>query len=257
MATVITFNSFSLQSANFLTRGIDRYGIPNRRVERFPLSFRDNSKVVTSFWDTKIIELVGTVVGSSETDLQSNISQAKANLAIPEAVLAIPYAGVTLNYQATCVSAEFPRENFNVMHCPYTMVFEITDPPFGIDTVVNNHSNDAMTAASVSSTLSIGGEVPSRPVITLEVNSETDLTIIEFTQDDTGDAITVEPSGGYSAGDIVIINTNTNTVTYNGNEIDYSGLFPEFIVGTNNYTLDFTSTAHNVDLDIDWQDYYL
>lgn len=258
MATTVTFNSFNLNDGtNFKMKTVNRYNPPNRNVQTLPLTFQDNSKVVTSFWGTKTITVQGFVFGSSEANLQSNISSALTALAIPESTLAIPFNGLTLNYTATYIPGgdDFPRDNFNITFCEYNLTFEAVNPPFGIDTVSNTDTRTGDTAASVSDSLSMGGNVPSKPVIQLDINSATALTTIEFTNDTSGESITLTET--FSGGDTVIINTNTKTVTQNGTEIDYSGVFPTFVVGTNNYTIDYTSTAHDIDSTITWQNYYL
>lgn len=258
MATNVTYNSFDLQDTNFITHGIDRYSIPTRNNQSMRLSFRDNSKVVSSFWENKIIEITGNLVTNvNENTLQNLMSGAKTALAVPEQTLTISYVSLDIDYTATCIKADFPRANYNVLFVPYIIQFQITDPPYGVESTTNTVTDNGMTAATETGSFIVSGELPPRPIIQFDVNSETDLTIIEFEQTDTGDTISIEPSGGYSAGDVVIINTNTNTVTYNGSEEDYSGIFPEFQLGTNNYSIDFTSTAHNVDMTLTYSRLYL
>jgi len=101
MATAITYNSFSLQDSTYNTNDIKRYTIPDKKIQTFPLSYRDNAKVVSSFYGTKIIKLSGYVYGSTEANLQSNISTLRRQTAVEEATLAIPFNSKTLNYQAT------------------------------------------------------------------------------------------------------------------------------------------------------------
>lgn len=256
MATSITFNGFDFQDAEVITPDIDRYTPATKSVQKFPLSFSNRQKVVASFYQEKTIVIAGTINESSETALQTKLSAMRAALNATEETLAIDFNGLTLNYTATGV-LKAPRKNYHVSFLEYEVTFTVVDPPYGIDSVTQNHSNNTLVAASVSSTFDTGGEVEPEPVITLTVNSETGLVRIVFTQDDTATSIRVEPTGEFTAGDVLIINTKLKKVLFNGTEIDFSGRFPEFVVGTNSYTIDFVSTAHDVDLDIDWQDYYL
>lgn len=257
MATAITFNGYSLQGAQVLSDNVDRYDMPDRDLQTYPLSYSDRQKVVTSFYRVKPIVVGGTLLAASETALQTLISTLRKNLAAEEAILAIPFNGVTLQYTATVKKFRSKRSRYNTKFIPYMVEFQVVNPPFGIDSASQNHSNDNFTGASESDTLSIGGEVAPEPVITITVNSETDLSAITFTQDDTGTSMTISPAGGFTAADVVIINTATKSVLYNGSPEDYSGRFPVFQVGTNNYTVDSVATARDLSLDIDWQDYYL
>lgn len=258
MATTITFNSFNLNDGtDFKMKTVNRYNAPKRTVQTLPLSFQDNAKVVTSFWGPKVITVNGFVFGTSEQDLQSNISTAMTALAIPEATLAIPYNGLTLNYTATYIpgSDDFPRQNYNITYCEYNLTFEAVNPPFGVSSATSTDTRTGDTAASISDSLTMGGNVPSKPIITLDINSATALTTIEFANVTTGESITITET--FSGGDTVIINTKTKAVTINGAEVDYAGVFPVFVVGANSYSIDYTSTAHNVDSTITWQNYYL
>lgn len=255
MATTVTFNGFSFQDVDILTPDIDRYSMPERQVQSFDLSFSDRQKVVTSFFKKKVITISGNFLASTESALQTMISQARAALVGEEATLAIPFNGLTINYTATVTKNTIPRTNVNVSFCPYTVEFTCVNPPFGVDSVLNTDTNAAITTTPKTSTFLTGGEYAPEPTLTFTVNSETTLTTIVYTQDDTGYSITV--STAFTAGDVLVINMANKSVLLNGSPQDYSGNFPSFVVGTNNYTIDFTSAAHNVDLVTTWQDFYL
>ncbi len=256
MATSINFNGFDFQDAEVITPDIDRYTPAQKSVQKFQLSFSDRQKVVATFYQEKKIVIAGTINESTEADLQTKLSEMRAALSGSEETLAIPFNSLTLNYTATGV-LKAPRKNYNVSYLEYEVEFTVVDPPFGIDSVVQNYSNDNMITTPITDSFVIGGEIGPEPILTFTVNSETLLQRIVFTQEDTGTTIRVEPSVEFTAGDVLIINTLLKRVLLNGTEIDYSGVFPKFIVGTNNFTIEFVSTAHDVDLDIDWSDYYL
>ena len=56
--------------------------------------------------------------------------------------------------------------------------------------------------------------------------------------------------------DILIIDSETKTVTKNGVELDYTGVFPVFEPGTNSYYIDFTGVAV-VDIQVTLKKNYL
>lgn len=256
MATTVTFNGFSFQDTSIITPEIDRYSMPSRVVQAMDITRSNRQKVVAAYLKEKTIKIAGVFVASTEEALQAKISEARRNLMTLEGVLQIPFNGLTLQYQATVTKYEFPRKNYNKSFCNYVVEFSCVNPPYGVDSVLNTESMTT-TTGSDSSSFTAGGEVEPEPTFTVTVNSETDMTVFKITSDDTGESITITPSGGFDAGDILIIASQSKSVLLNGAPQDYTGIFPLFAVGLNNFTVDITSTTHNVTVDTSWQDNYL
>lgn len=256
MATTVTFNSFSFQDASIITPDIDRYSMPTRVIQAMDITRSNRQKVVAAYLKEKVIKIAGVFVASTEEALQAKISEARKNLLTLEGVLQIPFNGLTIQYQATVSKYEFPRKNYNKTFCNYIVEFSCVNPPYGVDSVVNTDTMNT-TTASASGSFTAGGEIDPEPTINVTVNSETAMTVFKITSDDTGESITITPGSGFSAGDILIIDSRSKSVLLNGAAQDYAGIFPLFAVGLNNFTVDITSTNHNVDVDVSWQDNYL
>lgn len=254
---MISFDGTNLQSAVYLPRYHQHDSTPNREGNYLEFAGKAGGKLLDPFYKDKTIKVIGKIVGTSQADLESKIDIMKELLSRKEKNLDITYAGSTRKYVATVNSpVKIERDAFHITHAPYEIDFFVP-LGYGKATASTNISANGITASPHTQTDTYTGSRPPLPIITITINAENALTVIKIENTTTGDDITITPTGGYAAADILIINTETNTVTINGTEEDFTGIFPTFVVGSNSVVITCTSTTHNYDLDIDYTPLYL
>ncbi len=249
MAINITFNSYNLQDSNYITKKVTHRKFPSRIILSEPKSRRDGFNVVDKYYERKVIILEGIIVAATASALRTKIDDLKKNIRGTDKEFDIDYGGETIRYKATVQSIDIPEDFFHITFVPF--VIELLCHPLGTATSTTNHSDDNIIASPHNSSLTITGSESPLPVITLTVDAETDMTVLKFKNTTTNTEIII--TRAFSAADIIIIDCDNLTVKVNGTSVDFTGLFPEFDPGSNNYTITITdSGAFNVDLDVDY-----
>lgn len=259
MATAISFNGTSLQTSNIRTRNIDHESMNGREIQYERLGTRDGAKLVDDTFAPRLIKIAGTIIGSSQSDLEDRIDDIKVLFAQKEKNLDIAYAGGTRRYKASCTRYSIARDYYNITFVTWEAEFTVSDPPFGtaLDTATIEYSAVTQAIGTWDPVATFQGTYRPFPIIQLTVNSETNLTQIAFTNDETSHQIKVAKTGGYTAGDVLLVNTYDYTVTINGAAVDYEGVFPDFVQGDNDFTVSFIGTAWNVTMKLIYYPLYL
>lgn len=254
----VTFDSFSLQSTDYKTESIldSLHSLPPRTINAFPVSRTNKSIVTSTEYKSRRIQLVGFIDDTtSEASLQGKVDTLKqiARIRKTDKNLDIEYAGGTRRFRATVESLDIRKDVSSKYN--YTINF-FCSVPFGYSTTQTTVTESGVTAATKSITTSItGSTVPFDSTITIDVNTETDLTEIEIENTENGDTLTL--TRAYTAGDTIEISYETKQVLVNGTEFDYTGIIPEFNPGSNDWEVRSTSTAHNIDIELVYSPTYL
>src|SRR4051812_12167506 len=101
MATNISFDSNSLQTANILTDTIGHEQIPNKIAQMFQLAHANQSAIPFVSYASKSIRVSGKVIGSSIADLDSKLDTFRGYFLGTDKNLDIDYNGPTRRYVAT------------------------------------------------------------------------------------------------------------------------------------------------------------
>jgi len=251
--TSITFNSTSLQDSNVISRKITHESNDHRRLNIQGIG-RFGAKVVDDSFDVKKITLEGTIKDTSKANLEARIDNLnKYLLGVIDKNLDIGYSSGTRRYVATCTAFIVTREYYTINCVDFQAEF-IVGKPFGKGLDTNTLEFLACTTAERDS-INFTGSARPLPKIKLTVTSETNLSQIEFQNTTTGDKITIIKD--FTAGDILIIDCDELSVTLNGVEIDYQGVFPQFEMGWNDFYCWFEGTAYNVDLKVIYYDLWV
>lgn len=251
--TNITFNSFDLQDGNYHTKKITHRKFPERIILTEPKTRRDGFSIVDKYFEKKIIILEGTITGGSEAGLRTLIDNMKKEIRGTDKNLDIDYGGSTIRYEATVQKLEVPEDYYHLTFIPFTI--EFLCHPLGKATSTTNHSDNDITSSPHNSSLTITGSESPLPVITLTVDAETSMTVIKFKNTTTNSEITI--TRAFAATEVLEIDCENLTVKVDGTEVDFTGVFPEFDPGSNNYTITITDGgAFNIDLDVDYAAYY-
>jgi len=242
----ISFDSVNLQDGNVITKNISFESVDNRNIN-FQSLGRDGGKAVDEKFEIKSITVNGIIKDTSASNLDDRIDDLKRDImGVLDRDLDIDYISGTRRYVASCTNFLITREFYNLTYVEFQAVFSVVKPfAKDIDTTTGEYS--AITTAERDS-IEIGGSAKPLPKLQFTINSETDLTQIEFKNTTTGDTITINED--FENGDVLIIDMDELSITLNGDEVDYTGSFPEFETGWNDFYVWFEGTAYDVDLKI-------
>lgn len=253
----ISFDSTSLQDSTYQIQEIEHESVDHREINIQRLARKEGGKFVADTFAPRTIRISGRVSGAAIDTLEANIDSLKELLNRKEKNLDIEYASETRRYKASCASFKLVRAHYHITFAPFEATFVIGNPPFGHAIDTSTAEFNALTIGTTNSNFTASGTYKPMPTIKVIVNSETAMTKVAFTNRNTGQTITVEPTAGFTAADILLINTDDYTVTLNGTATDYTGYFPEFIQGGNNFKFVVWSQAHNVDLRLIYRPLFL
>jgi hypothetical protein len=253
----LTYNSFSLNDANYMTESVDHTSAPERRLSVFNLA-RSNGAVITdSMYGTKTIPVRGKVVDTTVSALETRLGVLQAALSVQDKNLDIGFAGSTRRYVCTPSKVVIDRPVDAAPWASYQIEFLATD--YGRDTTVTTLvSTSGITTTPSVQGLTIGGSAPEQKLrIQVTVTSATGLIgkFISLTNSTTGEVLTVTRT--WVAGDVLIVDTDAHTVKVNGTAVDFTGAFPNFSPGSSNLSVANNFTTRSLGLVVDHYKRYL
>lgn len=246
----VVYNGTSIQTNNILVNSIDYDSIPAKTSSQFALARSHRSAITASYYQSKLITIGGTIIGTSVADAESRADAFKAamNPAANTANLDIDYNGSTRRFAVTVQMCALTRTNA-MFAIGYSLQFVALDP-FGTNTTSTTLINAAAISASPStqSPTFIGNFIEQYPVITYTLTSFTGsaTNTIYFKNNTTGQQISIART--WTAADVLVIDTFNRTVTVNGVATDYDGVFPPFAPGAGSLivTDNFTTRAATI-----------
>jgi len=230
----IKFDNTEIVSTTYIPRFIKHESATERELDILQLA-RDNGGVLVSDRrGTKIITLQGILTAASESALETLIDSFKELFSRQEKNLDISWAGSTRRYVATCSEHNFDRDHFNLLYVPWTAKFTVVSG-IGEDlTETTIVDEDTFTANYKTKAIVLAGSAEPKIRFSIDINSPNDLIKgIELKNTDNGDRIMIIHNTSLD-GATVELDTRLKTVKIDGVEAKYYGVFPRFIVGTNN-----------------------
>ena len=240
----ITFNSFDLQDSNFLTRDIVYRNMPAKIIDVETRARRDGFFLMNSYYENKEIRVSGVLSRDTEANLKTSIDLMKESLYTNESNLDIDDGSGTMRFIASVKSINIPEEHYHITSMPYEIVFLCE--PFGKATSTTTDSKTITQASSspYENTFNPTGSVGPLPVLKWACSGAptASITQIKFENTTTNRSITIPSLVLDADTDYVEIdceNMSVKRVYDAGNsvEIDFTGVFPSFIAGVNNYKI--------------------
>lgn len=256
--STVTFDSFNLQDTTYKTREIQHESMDSRELKIQRLGRRDGGKLVSETFGVKRIILRGTITGTDIDDLEQNIDTMKEALNRQERNLDIEYASDTRRYKCSCTQIKIGRSHFHLTFVPFEAEFAVSNQAFGhaLDTSTIDFRSISVTGTGTwEGNGTFTGTRRPMPTIVMRVNSEDMFEWVAFRNVNTNGQIRVDQS--FNAGDNLTINTDDYTVTLNGTAVGYSGFFPEFVQGGNDFAISFGATSANFDIYLIYYPLYL
>ncbi len=237
----IRFEDLSLQNTQIVMNTPIYDRSPNRLFQTENRPNRHGRLVLSDYWDVHEIVLRGTLIADSRTELDALIDSMKKMLKIQNGNLDIQRGdGSRRRFKATCTEMDFQRqENYHIAWCPVELRFQCLTP-FGTDTDYTSNFHSVSLLNFLESQTN-SGTADASPQFILIVSSATDVTKINVKNDTTGQEIEITAS--ISAGDVIVIDSETLSVKKNSTPIDFDGDFLTFEEGVNSYSITVTGTA--------------
>jgi phage-related protein len=233
-----------------LVPGVDLYNhnftsLPTRDIKIHKLARRSLSIITSSEYSQKSIPVFLDVCSGTKQQTEATITFIKGLLQGQNGQLKVLQSGLEVNYTSTM--NEFNIE-WNANHAYCTIVFLASDPVGNATQSVTAVNKTGITSSSDSTTFVVQGSFDAEPVITVNVSAVTGGTggTINLTNAVTQQGITITTN--YSDGDILIVNSKELTVTLNGINLDFVGLFPLFPAGVQQFSYSDTFTTRTVDI---------
>lgn len=239
----IQFEGFILQSDNVISNIILDSSTPARELTKFSIPRKDGLGIIGDYFKERKIKITGYIKYDTGTDLENGIDNMKKLLMIREGNLYRKVNGQIRVVKATLTNPDqmfARREAYHVSFCPFDLEFTSVEPMW--------HSLDyyavenlGITNLIYSNILTNDGTYKTDPVLTIDITAATAITAIQFTNNQNGD--TIEVVRAFTAGELLVIDSENKSVTVNGAEVDYNGEFPQIECDSNSYTITSTGTS--------------
>lgn len=226
--TGVLFNSTDLSTLP----GVEIFGINHHKRPANTASWqklirRHGKKLTNKEYAERLIVISGVITGGSRALYETNRDNFFGYLEPTEATLRIPQSGGNRDYICTVDDIDFDDDPEGGL-AKYTIKFVASNPPFGLDTSNTTDTNTTRTGASATETfVKIGGNITACPLITVTLTSGSGLTsskYIKIMNPTSGKYITI--TRDWTAGDVLVIDTDAKTCKVNGVAVDYTGVFP-------------------------------
>jgi hypothetical protein len=246
---IVSFDSVTLTTATYLPRFVKHESTSDRQLSSLSLAGNDGEVLVLDRRGRKTVQMRGTLIGTSQSDLESKIDAFVELFSRPEKNLDIDWNGGTRRYVATCVRHEFDRDHFHISVVPWTAEFVVLSGEGKDSSDTNALTNQLVTITTPGTTsFTIVGSKGAQPVITIDGSDDLPNSVqfpstakgLEFKNTDTGEKIVVNVDGTWNGATKKIIidclNKEVRQTITTGSEVvvPFYGTFPRFRVGTNN-----------------------
>lgn len=241
---ILEFEGYSFQTAEVISKDIKVDSTPSRDLVTFNTPRDHGGGFIGDYFRARRVRVSGHVKASTAAALQTTLDTMKRSLSLGEGNLYYkPVGGEVRVIKATWSNPEQifeRREYFNITICPFDVEFLALEPFFH-DLDYTSQTNEAVSNLAYNNNIENLGTFQSRAVIVIILTSATAVTGINFENTTNGQAISV--NAAFATGDILTIDGEARSVTLNGVEVDYDGIFPNVEYGANNYTITTTGTA--------------
>lgn len=253
----VVFEGFSLaDNVNSITSDI-LYNGPTVEIQGGNIP-RDNGMFVTArYFRENSIEVKGYLKAATGAAMSVLMDTIRKSLRKREGNLDITdFNGTAKRFVATVNNYDkifANQKGYHVTIVPFDVVF-VCKKPFG-----RSRTYSSVVQAITSSPTNIqtyhAGTIAGYPVITLNFDSASSVTVVNVTNITTGEQI--QYTGTIATSDILIFDSEQKFVTKNSTQVNYSGSFPSMDVGGNLFAITITGTSFNAYTTITWKTTYL
>lgn len=242
--STMTYGSLNLLSGGIYVTDTDIDDTPTKVVQSEKLAEADGAIFVKTTYEPKTFKIEGYLKTDLVADLRPLINTFKAALNLEEQNFDYDDGSGTLRYIATARKVFISRpRGLNV--AAFSVEF-ICESPVGADTSGSTLLGfTAISTASVSTALTVGGSYKAEPLITVTIATVTGGTAktVGISNDTTLRGISITRT--WANGDVIEIDCLNKTVFVNDAVVEYTGQFPTWDVGPGSiaYLDDFTTRS--------------
>lgn len=235
----IKFDSTEILNTTYIPRYVKHESAPERALTLLELAREDGSILVAEKYGTKTITLIGYLVGTSKSDLETKIDSFKELFSRKEKNLDIDWESGTRRYVATCVRHNFDRDHFHLLFVPWTAEFIVVE---GIGKeITETHLldiNDWVTENPYTGALTFVGSAKPKPRLIVRIGgTSTQSRGLKIENTDTGERMVVNLPEGFTSTYELEVDCDKKTVKYNSIVRKFYGLFMSWIIGVNNWKI--------------------
>lgn len=228
--------------------------LPSREININKLARRDKSIITSSEYSQKEIPVKFEVCGGDRSKTELVLAKMKGLVQAQNQPLVVSQGGIDIVYTATM--SEFNIE-WNGAMAYVEVLFLASDPIGTSDLSVTAVNQSGITTSVKSATVLFEGSTKNYPIIVVTINSLTDgankSVVLENSLTNQGIKITRD----WASGDVLVIDSNLMTVTVNGINTDFTGMFPEFPSGSQQVQYVDGFSARNVDMTVTYKPRYV
>ncbi|HNX02184.1 MAG TPA: hypothetical protein PLE33_05780 [Candidatus Cloacimonas sp.] len=249
----LKYNSYEFDSAewNFIEKtGHDEN--TEKKNDITEVAGSDDSVVVNSNFTPKKIIVTGKLAFDTYEELQDAIDELKLNALAEGGKLIVPIGDAFRTFIVYPSSCTITRDDDYCGDCIYQISYIASNPPFGLDSdstgaliKTNAHTSEGFGNDLFSQSILFAGTAKPKPKIRIEIATANAMTEIEIINATTGQEIKISDDTIVD-GDVFVVDTENLRVSKNGDDIDFSGVFPDFVVGLNDVLINFYSPSETV-----------
>lgn len=239
----IEFDGYSLQNSSIISQDIVIYSSPSRELLPYKVPRNDGGRLNGNYYRDRRIRIKGIIQAASRTLLEQAMDTFKRRMHTPEGNLDLKQGGEIRRIPATLQnSGEMfaERKGYHITYTPFQLEFLALDPFFH-DMDYTAETSENVTSLNFGVTVENLGTIYARPVVTIIFEAATSVTAIAFNNASNDGAMSITRS--FVAGDILVIDAEESTVTVNGVQVDYDGIFPRLDYGSNNCSIVTTGSS--------------
>ncbi|MDV7992056.1 phage distal tail protein [Rhodococcus sp. IEGM 1374] len=235
------FGAFNLQDDRVRTVETDVYSPPKNDVQSDRLAGGDGAVIVKRSFDQKIFSIRGTLKADTREDLERLINEFNTAIFQPNQAFDIDYAGMVRRFVATAQNVIITTRGFTTAGFSVEFVCPSGVGSDTFNTVMLNAT--AVTTATASLAVNVGGTYKAEPTIRMTVNAVTGGATkrVAITNGSTQRGVSIVRT--WAVGDVLEIDSLNKTIYVNNAPVDYIGQFPVWPAGAGviGYVDEFTT----------------
>lgn len=237
VADDIIFNGLGLQNMNISTSFKNDDNLPNIDLSKFQNPVIDWGGVLKRRYTEKNITLKGFLKSENAEELNNLVDLFKLKTSVVEWFLDIKVNWFYRRTKATVISNNIlTREHYNITVVPFEITFSTLEPFFYNRN--NETVNESWVTWNISTEFVYFGTAPSQPRVYFVFGPTTWTNLMSFNLNWRSLSV----NQAVADGDVLLFDSVSKSVFFNGAEIDYTWAFPQINYGDNLFTFEFNWT---------------
>lgn len=253
----LEYNGYSLQDGDTISSIIDAFSTPSRELVTFKVPRADGEGWNGDYFRERRIKVSGIIEAATSSLLETELDSFKMSMCAQQGLLALKINGEIREIVANLEKPEEMfgrREGYHITFTPFDLAFLAIEPMWhSLD--YQSQTFEDVTSLAYIDAIEVTGTYKAQPVIVIIVQAATAITGIAFSNTTNGDEISITET--IAINDVIVIDSEQKSLTLNGVEVAYDGIFPELDIGSNDITITSTGTSIEYTATIKYRKTYL